>query len=242
MVGNGGIGEPRAVVLCTDHTHYLFNGGEGTQRLAHEHHVKLTRLEHFFITRPTWRNMGGLPGLCLTVQETGVPGVMLHGPEGTRDLFKATEKFVILNRLNVTEADVSQNFVDQTMSVTYIPIINEKISLENNDNVTITVDNTHYYTFQMNSNGKRSRDQSPSLQRVVGSVKRINSMMAFACKIHPKTGTLDIEKCVEKGVPAGPLLGKLKNGEDIILENGEKVLSADVVSPSESGPLFLGKV
>lgn len=61
---------------------YLFNCGECTQRLAHEHKVKLSRLEHIFITSKTWNNIGGLPGLSLTLQDVGVPNITLHGPEG----------------------------------------------------------------------------------------------------------------------------------------------------------------
>lgn len=61
---------------------YLFNCGEGTQRLAHEHKMKLARLEHVFITQPVWRNIGGLPGTALTIQDVGVPQIVLHGPQG----------------------------------------------------------------------------------------------------------------------------------------------------------------
>lgn len=61
---------------------YLFNCGEGTQRLAHEHKTKLTKLEHIFLTRKTWDCFGGVPGLCLTLQEVGVPQLELHGPSG----------------------------------------------------------------------------------------------------------------------------------------------------------------
>lgn len=60
----------------------MFNCGEGTQRLAHEHKTKLARLEHIFITHTTWNRIGGLPGLCLTVQDSGVPNLTLHGPPG----------------------------------------------------------------------------------------------------------------------------------------------------------------
>lgn len=61
---------------------YMFNCGECTQRLAHEHKVKLSRLDHIFITSKTWKNLGGLPGLSLTLQDVGVPNITLHGPEG----------------------------------------------------------------------------------------------------------------------------------------------------------------
>lgn len=61
---------------------YLFNCGEGTQRLAHEHKMKLAKLEHIFVTQRTWRNIGGLPGTALTIQDVGVPQITLHGPKG----------------------------------------------------------------------------------------------------------------------------------------------------------------
>lgn len=64
------------------HFRYLFNCGEGTQRLAHEHKMRLSKLEHVFITHSSWSNIGGLPGLALTVQDVGVPKIELHGPQG----------------------------------------------------------------------------------------------------------------------------------------------------------------
>lgn len=60
----------------------MFNCGEGTQRLAHEHKMKLSRIEHIFVTQPVWKNIGGLPGIALTIQDVGVPEITLHGPKG----------------------------------------------------------------------------------------------------------------------------------------------------------------
>lgn len=77
------------------HFRYLFNCGEGTQRLAHEHRTKLTRMEHIFLTRNTWNRFGGVPGLCLTLQEIGVPKLNLHGPPGIESIFESTRKFVV---------------------------------------------------------------------------------------------------------------------------------------------------
>ena len=51
----------------------------------------------------------------------------------------------------------------------------------------------------------------------------------------PLKGELLIEKAKELGVPKGPLLGKLKNGENIKLEDGRTVLSRDVTAPSKKG-------
>lgn len=44
--------------------------------------MKLSKLEHVFITHSNWLNIGGLPGLALTVQDVGVPNIELHGPQG----------------------------------------------------------------------------------------------------------------------------------------------------------------
>lgn len=61
---------------------YLFNCGEGTQRLAHEYKMRLAKLEHVFVTSASWDNIGGLPGVALTIQDIGVPTITLHGPPG----------------------------------------------------------------------------------------------------------------------------------------------------------------
>lgn len=65
--------------------------------------------------------------------------------------------------------------------------------------------------------------------------------MAFICKLQPRPGALLLEKCVDCGVPPGPLLGKLKSGEDVTLEDGTVVRSVDVCEPNDPGPVFIGK-
>jgi hypothetical protein len=45
--------------------------------------MKLSKLEHIFVTYPSWENIGGLPGVALTIQDVGVPEITLHGPAGT---------------------------------------------------------------------------------------------------------------------------------------------------------------
>lgn len=44
--------------------------------------MKLSKLEHIFITQSHWKNIGGLPGIALTIQDVGVPHITLHGPKG----------------------------------------------------------------------------------------------------------------------------------------------------------------
>ncbi|MGT2846649.1 ribonuclease Z [Streptococcus massiliensis] len=48
-------------------------------------------------------------------------------------------------------------------------------------------------------------------------------------------GSLDAEKLKAAGVPFGPLFGKIKSGQDIVLENGDKIVAADYISPPRPG-------
>ena len=63
--------------------------------------------------------------------------------------------------------------------------------------------------------------------------------IAYVCKLKPRPGALNLEKCVEHGVPPGPLLGLLKNGVDVTLDNGTVVRSQDVSEPNENPLSFL---
>lgn len=56
--------------------------------------------------------------------------------------------------------------------------------------------------------------------------------------MQPRPGALSLEKCVDKGVPPGPLLGQLKNGHDIKLSDGSVVYAHEVRAPDDPGPVF----
>lgn len=45
-------------------------------------------VEHILVTHKSWENIGGLPGMLLTLQDTGVPHVTLHGPPGIVSILK----------------------------------------------------------------------------------------------------------------------------------------------------------
>lgn len=79
--------------------------------------------------------------------------------------------------------------------------------------------------------------------RIEGPTDAVNSAskaaLAYICRLHPKQGMLLAEKCVDFGVPPGPLYGQLKAGLDITLPNGKTVLAKDVRTPDDPGPTFL---
>ncbi|CAK1546983.1 unnamed protein product [Leptosia nina] len=272
VLGSGARGAPNTLYLFTDQKRYMFNCGECTQRLAHEHKVKLSKLDHIFITSKTWKNLGGLPGLSLTLQDVGIPNITLHGPEGLDELYNATKRFVIMKDLNVTMAkcDPSEDFEDNVLSVKYVILgpqqhllpselkpVAKKPKLEtppdehDQEFEEFIHDDTDYYTRETDKNKSKNRskvniDKDPlpkekkRTDKVLhNSLKPNNYSVAYICTLKKRLGTLDLEKCVELGVKPGPMLGQLKNGHDVVLPNGTLVLSKDVKTPDDPGPVFI---
>ncbi|XP_013143263.1 PREDICTED: ribonuclease Z, mitochondrial isoform X2 [Papilio polytes] len=268
VVGSGARGVPNTLYLFTDQKRYLFNCGESTQRLAHEHKVKLTRLDHIFITNKTWKNIGGLPGLSLTLQDVGVPNITLHGPQGLDELYKATKRFVIMKDMNVTLAPCSpsEDFTDNVMTVKYVllrpenilkPDMNPPKKPKLSSDTTSAAfeefihDETDYYNPDVRNmeekKNSKQRNKSPEKESVRKKAERAlhelegksQCTVAYICTLKKRLGTLDLAKCVEKGVKPGPLLGQLKNGHDVILPDGSHVKSKDVKTPDDPGPVFI---
>ncbi|MBM7642642.1 ribonuclease Z [Streptococcus loxodontisalivarius] len=50
-------------------------------------------------------------------------------------------------------------------------------------------------------------------------------------------GTLDAEALKAAGVPFGPLFGKVKNGQDVVLEDGTKIIAKDYISAPKKGKI-----
>ncbi|CAH0701401.1 unnamed protein product [Spodoptera exigua] len=281
VIGSGARGAPNTLYLFTDQKRYLFNCGECTQRLAHEHKVKLSRLDHIFITSKTWRNIGGLPGLSLTLQDVGVPNITLHGPEGLDELYTATKRFVIMKDMNVTMAKCtpSEDFEDNVMRVEYIllgPNDNilqgkekpaaKKPRLDSNSDKEYEEfihDDTDYYRSDIrnlepnSANPQRAKNLREKVKpkplhtekenaakkktdKVLHDLqKKSNCSVAYICTLKKRLGTLDLAKCVELGVKPGPMLGQLKSGQDVVLPDGSLVMSKDVKTPDDPGPVFI---
>lgn len=70
------------------------------------------------------------------------------------------------------------------------------------------------------------------------TVHRIASF-GYAVIEKDKAGQFDVEKAQALGIPAGPLYGKLKNGETITLEDGRSFDGDDFTGPSRAGRKFV---
>nr|XP_045597729.1 ribonuclease Z, mitochondrial-like isoform X1 [Procambarus clarkii] len=258
VLGSGSPGGSRALYVFTEQARYLFNCGEGTQRLAHEHKVKLSMTEHILITHKDWENVGGLPGILLTLQDTGVPEIILHGPPGIDSLYYDTRHFMRFRDLNIEYRHYAEN--NGIIGEGTDPLIIQCVPLWDNMEESINSGNSgeldadkgtseevedlfSYEKPWMKKRPNQSNDHymNPTVkrQRQEESTKCRNMAVAYICRPPPKAGALKLEKCVKAGVPAGPLLGELKRGQDVTLPNGNVVRAADVTEPDDPGPVFI---
>eukprot|EP00090_Calanus_glacialis_P004185 TRINITY_DN13097_c0_g1_i2.p1 TRINITY_DN13097_c0_g1~~TRINITY_DN13097_c0_g1_i2.p1 ORF type:complete len:896 (-),score=340.30 TRINITY_DN13097_c0_g1_i2:90-2777(-) len=218
VLGSGSYGGPTSLYLYTDHRKYLFNCGEGTQRLTSQLSLggALSQLEHVFITSKTWRHLGGLPGVCLSAKAAGAPDITIHGPPGCMELYQATKRFVRLYEFNVlahTEDDgVFEDGAVKVEQVKMARSVNKKCP---------------------NLSENWEEDEQGELEDYN------NTVQAYICHFSPKPGKLDIEKCVDLGVKPGPMLGMLKAGKDVTLDDGRVVRSCDVVGDMAPPSTFL---
>ncbi|KAJ3339301.1 hypothetical protein HDU93_008408 [Gonapodya sp. JEL0774] len=122
-----------SLLLSFDTARYLFNAGEGIQRIAiSEHKKNLTgKLRNVFVTRLDWGEaVGGIPGLLLTLaagieQPAKLPieklkrkaetspaiprnTFTIHGPENVTDFFLSTRHFVYRYTVNVNTNELNK--------------------------------------------------------------------------------------------------------------------------------------
>jgi ribonuclease Z len=174
----------------------------------------------------------------------------LHGPPGVEDIFKAMRRFVVLKELNVDTVVCGETqpkrYEDSVLTVSYLPLYKPKSETVASDqeanNWDECVDTTDYYA-GMDEGGKKSPSTTDSVSTQFLKTRREEEyVMSYVCRLKPKPGMLCLEKCVDRGVPPGPLLGQLKNGLDVTLPDGTVVKSADVTLPDDQGPVFICKL
>ncbi|KAL4658257.1 zinc phosphodiesterase ELAC protein 2 isoform X2 [Arapaima gigas] len=233
VVGAGSRDNGASLYVFSEYNRYLFNCGEGTQRLMQEHKLKISRLDNIFITRMSYENVGGLSGMILTLKETGVPECVLSGPPQLEKYLAAIRVFSgPLDEIKLAVRPcTAPEYSDETMTVTQVPIFGDSAvdrpscspSREDSAQSNHIVDTVHY------SGSRVTRD--PSL------------VVAFICKLHPKKGNFLVLKAKELGLPVGtaaigPIVAALKDGRSVTYE-GREIRPEEVCTAGDPGPAFI---
>ncbi|RVE69971.1 hypothetical protein OJAV_G00083280 [Oryzias javanicus] len=128
VVGAGSRDNSACVYVFSEFNRYLFNCGEGTQRLMQEHKLKAARLDNIFLTRMSWENLGGLSGMILTLKDTGVPECVLSGPPQLDKYLNAIKSFSgPLEEIKLSVRPYTEEkYQDETMTVFQVPIFGKR--------------------------------------------------------------------------------------------------------------------
>ncbi|ESN96581.1 hypothetical protein HELRODRAFT_189299 [Helobdella robusta] len=193
------------------------------------HFKKLKGANRVFLTNANWRNVGGLIGLSLTFETAETKQMFIHGPPNVVCLaifyittachehhISSSRNFSKFENIEIVKEEItSEKFTDTAMTIEYIPLSN---GADDDDDVgPVTV-----------------KKMKLSKEAVA-----INSV-AYLCKPHAKQRSVDLAKCVELNVPAGPHLALLKEGHEVILPGTDRLIKPDdVLSKCEPNHCFL---
>ncbi|XP_057391534.1 zinc phosphodiesterase ELAC protein 2 isoform X1 [Balaenoptera acutorostrata] len=242
VVAAGGRDAGAALYVFSEFNRYLFNCGEGIQRLMQEHKLKVSRLDNIFLTRMHWSNVGGLCGMILTLKETGVPKCVLSGPPQLEKYLEAIKIFSgPLKGIDLAVRPHSApEYQDETMTVFQIPIHSEQVNGEHQP---------------ARSPERQSPELSPDAgpaegeqHLAAGAGQKMHGrdpslVVAFVCKLHMKKGNFLVLKAKELGLPVGtaaiaPIIAAVKDGKSITFE-GREILPEEICTAPDPRIAFV---
>nr|XP_054763140.1 zinc phosphodiesterase ELAC protein 2-like [Lytechinus pictus] len=267
IIGNGSIDCPPSVLVISDTSRYLFNCGEGTQRLLMECGTRnLSKLEHIFLTRMTWENVGGAIGMTITLKNIGIPRVTMYGPPNMEEFKKALQIFAKHEAIDINLKPYSEGpFQNETMVVTTVPLFSTKneATAESTETKDVQEDNGCPETSDGEDDVSPMPDDDLGIKRKASSpldviadmnVKPQNMgssakkrkterppdmTIAYICKLHDKPGKLLAQKAVQMGLRPNLHFEHVKSGKSVTLEDGRVIKAEDVLGPVTPGQVFI---
>jgi len=126
-----------AFLVHFDSQRYLFNCSEGTQRLINENKIHLGKIKNLFFTRSIWGYIGGLPGMVLTLADSGAKEFGIHGPRNLLKCFVGSRNFLQRSQVNFKVHEFlssDEKFVDENLTIIPVPIYSSKKIIEEVEN------------------------------------------------------------------------------------------------------------
>jgi ribonuclease BN (tRNA processing enzyme) len=215
-----------AFIVHFDSQRYLFNCSEGTQRLINENKIHLGKIKNLFFTRSIWGNIGGLPGMVLTLADAGTKEFGIHGPQNLIKCFVGSRNFLQRSQVNFRVHEFlssNEKYVDENLIIIPVPVYSSKSSVESKSknettstststsststSTTSVNNNKNDNTTNTNTNTNEVANRCHEFERKIPVIdnlihpnelnKKILKSM-FSCK---GSGTLKTSKIFKNGVP-----------------------------------------
>ncbi|KAG9143324.1 hypothetical protein Leryth_018599 [Lithospermum erythrorhizon] len=229
-----------SVLLFFDKQRFIFNAGEGLQRFCTEHRIKLSKIDHIFLSRVCSETAGGLPGLLLTLAGMGDEGmsVNLWGPSDLKHLVVAIKSFIpnaavvhthsfgTAPNPNGLSGPRREKLIDDEV-VKILAIIvqpdvlgdTERMEEDANDSVT----------------GRTSPKRSGAATSKPGDLS-----VVYICELPEIKGKFDPKKASSLGLRPGPKYRELQLGNSVKSDRQDRMVHpSDVMGPSIPGPIVI---
>ncbi|PON46911.1 tRNase Z endonuclease [Parasponia andersonii] len=206
-----------SVLLFFDRQRFIFNAGEGLQRYCTEHKIKLSKVDHIFLSRVCSETAGGIPGLLLTLAGMGEGmSVKVWGPSDLKYLVDAMRSF-IPNAAMVNTQSFGPSLSSDVTSMPQQGNSTDPIVLVDDEVVKIS---------------------AILLEPKLSEVKPGDKSVVYVCELPEIKGKFDKEKALAFGVRPGPKYRQLVDGHSVKSDHQDiMVHPSDVLGPSVPGPI-----
>ena len=237
VLGTGGGELKPCLFLFTDSKRYLFNCVENVQRFSNEYKLRQSKLNHFFITRMTWDNVGGLPGQSLHFAnffDSQLRGpIQLHGPDSLPDLVFSSRFHISPDKIQL-ETDT----VSEAVGEFHLPVYRDENITVHSLNLQPTSLTTPVSSSDSEPEEAAGPDNPPKTKRTKVS-RASESISVFLCKLSDVPGKFNPQKAADLGLPKGPQYRALVSGQSVTAPNGRVIHPEDVLGPTRIGPSFI---
>ncbi|KAI3521570.1 hypothetical protein L1887_11041 [Cichorium endivia] len=211
-----------SVLLFFDKQRFIFNAGEGLQRFCTEHKIKLSKIDHIFLSRVCSETAGGLPGLLLTLAGTGEEGISVNvwGPSDFKYLVDAMKSFIpnaaMVHSRCFGQLDKPEKLHDQ------LKLIDDEV-------VKISAILLRPKCPQID---EQKEDEF--------ALKSSDVSVLYICELPEIRGKFDLEKARALGLIPGPKYRELQEGISVKSDLKDIMVHPDdVLGPSVAGPIVV---
>ncbi|XP_054784169.1 tRNase Z TRZ3, mitochondrial-like isoform X2 [Prosopis cineraria] len=241
-----------SVLLFFDNQRFIFNAGEGLQRFCTEHKIKLSKIDHIFLSRVCSETAGGLPGLLLTLAGMGEEGMTVNiwGPSDLKYLINAMGSFipnaamVHTRSFGPISSDEESTILGQNKFSDPIVLVDNEvvkisaIILQPNHSEDPPLVTSEYQLQERMSHSPEHLGSSNILKQPTG--KPGDMSVLYICELPEIKGKFDPEKAKAFGLKPGPKYRELQLGNSVESDmQNIMVHPSDVMGPSVPGPIVL---
>ncbi|KVI05961.1 hypothetical protein Ccrd_015703 [Cynara cardunculus var. scolymus] len=219
-----------SVLLFFDKQRFIFNAGEGLQRFCTEHKIKLSKIDHIFLSRVCSETAGGLPGLLLTLAGTGEEGISVNvwGPSDFKYLVDAMKSF-IPNAAMVHTRCFGPSPKSDKIPLDNLEKLNDQLKLIDDEVVKISAILL-----------RPSSSETNGLKKDEFALKSSDISVLYICELPEIRGKFDPEKARALGLRPGPKYRELQEGVSVKSDTKNIMVHPDdVLGPSVPGPIVL---